>query len=152
MQTRLEVKRIELFSLFKVAFFIYTFIGLVVGLIYGFVLLVAGGLHSMILGEQFPQLGAFGAAIGILAIPFVAMVYGAIGSVFVTIGGIIYNLIAGAVGGVRFETKVILERPEPSVPKSAPKGTPKGGSITPVDGPTLTKSKSFLDDVLDEKK
>ena len=153
MQTRLEVKRIELFSLFKIAFFIYSFLGLVMGLIYGFFLLLAGGLQSMFLGEEFPQLGAFGIAIGILAIPFGAMVYGAIGSVIVTIGGFIYNVIAGAVGGVRFETKVILEPPEPTVRKPKPEPAPKqGGSITPVDGPTLTKSKSFLDDVLDDKK
>ena len=153
MRTRLEIKRIELFSLFKIAFYIYAFIGLVIGLIYGFFLVVAGGLQSMLLGEGFPELGTVGVVIGIAAIPFIAMIYGAIGSVFVTMGGLVYNLIAGAVGGLRVETKVILERPDTVAPPPRPAVAPKpGGSITPPDGPTLTKSKSFLDDVLDDEK
>ena len=65
LRTRLEIKRIELFSLFKIAFYIYAFIGLVVGLIYGFFLVVAGGLQSMLLGEEFPELGTLGVVIGI---------------------------------------------------------------------------------------
>ncbi|MEJ2722204.1 MAG: hypothetical protein P8181_13870 [bacterium] len=151
MQTRLEIKRVELFSLFKIAFYIYAFIGLIVGLIYGFFLVLAGGLQSMFFGEGFPDLGTVGIAIGILAIPFIALIYGAVGSVFVTIGGMVYNLIAGAVGGVRFETKVVLERPDTTPPPRPPAPPAKdGGSITPPDGPTLKKSKSFLDDVLDD--
>jgi hypothetical protein len=153
LRTRLEIKRIELFSLFKIAFYIYAFIGLVVGLIYGFFLVVAGGLQSMLLGEEFPELGTIGVVIGIAAIPFFAMIYGAVGSVFITIGGLVYNLIAGAVGGLRVETKVILERPDAVPPAPKPFVAPKtGGSITPPDGPTLTKSKSFLYDVLDDDK
>ena len=146
MQTRLEIKRIELFSLFKIAFFIYAIIGLVVGLIYGFVVLVADGFQSAFLGDEFPQLGMLTGVIGLLAIPFVAMIYGMVGSVFVTIGGVVFNLISAAVGGLRFETVVEVAHEQPSVPRAPqPPPPPIAGSITPPDGPTLTRSPS-LDD------
>ena len=147
MRTRLEIRRIELFSLFKVAFYIYAVIGLLIGLIYVFFLLVAGGLQSAFLGDEFPRFGVVGGVIGILAIPFIAVIYGAVGSVFVTIGGLVFNLICGAVGGLRFDTEVqeIYESPRTRTapqPDAPPAG---GGSITPPDGPTLTRSPT-LDD------
>jgi hypothetical protein len=106
LRTRLEIKRIELFSLFKIAFYVYAVMGLFVGLIYGFFLVLAGGIQSAFLGDEFPQFGAIGVVVGLLAIPFIALIYGAIGSVFVTIGGWIFNIISGALGGLRFETIV----------------------------------------------
>jgi len=146
LRTRLEIKRIELFSLFKIAFFIYAIIGLVVGLIYGFVVLVADGFQSAFLGDEFPQLGMLSGVIGLLAIPFVAMIYGMVGSVFVTICGAVFNLISAAVGGLRFETVVEVAHEPPSASRAPqPPPPPIAGSITPPDGPTLTRSPS-LDD------
>jgi hypothetical protein len=146
LKTRLEIKRIELFSLFKIAFFIYSIIGFFVGLIYGTVMVLAGGLNMAFLGEDFPEMGMLGIIFGVLAVPVAAMVYGTIGSVFVTIGGAIFNLIAGAVGGLRLVTEV-HEAYGQKVNEAAPPPTPQAeeGSITPPGGPTLKRS-TFLDE------
>jgi hypothetical protein len=147
-KTRLEIKRIELFSVFKIAFYIYAVIGFFIAIVYGFFFLVLGGIQNAVFGDEIPQLGAFGMLLGILALPFVALMYGAIVSVFVTIGCWVFNLIAGAVGGLRLEAEVVEAYAQPEQ-KAAPQPVPAPadeGSITPPDGPTFTRSSSLDDD------
>ena len=115
MQTKLEIKRIELFSLFKIAFFIYALIGLVAGLFYGFFLLAGTFLGNAFIEDGFPELRSLGGLFGLILIPVIALFYGAIGSVFVTIVGFLYNVFAGMVGGVRLDTQVHLTAPVPPV-------------------------------------
>ena len=117
MQTKLEVKRIELWSLFKIGFFIYGALGLVAGLFYGFFLLIANVLEGALIAEGFPELGLLGGVLGLILIPLIALFYGAVGSVFVTIIGFLYNLFAGFVGGVRLDTQVDVG-PAPPVAES----------------------------------
>ncbi|MFQ5510977.1 MAG: hypothetical protein ACE5EO_03935 [Candidatus Krumholzibacteriia bacterium] len=107
MRALIEIKRIELWSLFKIAFVLYAALGLLLGIVYGFFILVAGGLQTALLGEDFPQFGILGGLLGIVLIPVFAVFYGAIGSVFVTIGGFIFNVVVGMAGGLRVETDVV---------------------------------------------
>ena len=148
MKARLEIKRVELFSVFKLAFYIYAVIGLFVSIIYGFFLLVLGGIQNAVFGGDIPNFGVLGIVLGILALPIVALMYGAVASVFITIGFWIFNQIAGAVGGLRVVAEVEEAYVEP-VPKPAPQPvvTPSAeGSITPPDGPTFTRSSSLDDE------
>jgi hypothetical protein len=115
MQTKLEIKRIELFSLFKIAFFIYALIGLVAGLFYGFFLLAATFLEHAFIEDGFPEFGVLGGVLGLILIPVIALFYGAIGSVFVTIVGFLYNVFAGFVGGVRLDTQVHVSESVPPI-------------------------------------
>jgi hypothetical protein len=124
METKLEVKRIELWSLFKIAFFIYAAIGLVVGMFYGFFLLLATALENALIEEGFPDFGLIGGVLGLVLIPVIALFYGAIGSVFVTIVGFLYNLFAGFVGGVRFDTQVAVGEPPPVPGSREPDDSP----------------------------
>jgi hypothetical protein len=148
LRTRLEIKRIELFSLFKLAFYIYAIIGLFIAIIYGLFFLAIGGMQSAIFGDEIPHLGGVGIVLGILAIPFIALAYGAVGSVFMTIGGWLFNVIAGAAGGLRIQAEVeevYAERPARPVPEpAAPPAA--SGDTTPPAGPTLTRSSSLDDD------
>ena len=148
MKTRLEIKRIELFSIFKLAFYIYAIIGFFIAIIYGFFFLVLGGIQSAVFGEDIPQLGVFGIVIGILALPIVALMYGAVVSVFVTIGCWVFNLIAGAAGGLRVEAEVEEAYAEPAQKPAPQPVLPPAteGSITPPDGPTFTRSSSLDDE------
>jgi hypothetical protein len=106
MRTSIEIKRIDLWSLFKVAFLLYAVFGLICGFLYGILMLVAGGLQSAFLGDEWPRFGLLGGILGVVVIPFMAVLYGVIGSVFATIGGAVFNLIAGFAGGIRFNTEV----------------------------------------------
>jgi Transmembrane domain of unknown function (DUF3566) len=112
MRTNLEIKRLELWSIFKLAFMVYAVIGLVVGAFYGLFLLVAGAITSF--SDEVPRLGALSGVLGVVLIPLIAIFYGAVGSVFVTIAGLLYNVFAGMVGGLRFEAQVDVG-PSPSV-------------------------------------
>jgi hypothetical protein len=106
MQTTLELKRIDLWSLFKVAFLLYALLGLVAGIFYALFLMIAGSLQSAFLHEGFPKLGAISGVLAIVLVPLFSIMYGAIGSVVVTIAGFLYNLFAGLVGGIRISAIV----------------------------------------------
>jgi hypothetical protein len=114
MRTHIEIKRIDLWSLFKIAFLLYFAFGLIAGLFYGFFILLAGAFQD-VLGEEFASFGILGGLLGLLLIPVIAVMYGAIGSVFLTVGGFAFNLVAGAVGGLRLETQVDLAEQQPTI-------------------------------------
>ncbi len=98
------LKRVDLWSLFKMAFVLYAILGFIAGLFYGMIIAFIGSLGAM-WGEDLPGFGHMSGAIGVIAIPILAMVYGVLGSIVVTIGGALYNVIARFAGGL----KVVVE-------------------------------------------
>jgi hypothetical protein len=111
MRTTLELKRVDLWSLFKVAFLLYAVAGLVAGIFYAFFLLLAGAFQNAFLGEDFPRLGFLSGALGIVLVPLFALFYGALGSVVVTVAGFLYNTFARFVGGIRVSADVDVGPP-----------------------------------------
>ena len=121
MRATIELKRVELWSLFKIAFVLYSALGLFMGVLYGFFMLVAGGLQGAFLGDEFPEIGIIGGVLGVFLIPVIAIFYGAMGSVFVTVGGFVFNLIVRMVGGLRIETDVVtMSQPAEAAPPALP--------------------------------
>jgi hypothetical protein len=94
------IKRFDLWSLFKMAFVLYATLGFIAGLFYGMIIAVVGSLGTY-WGEDLPGLGALSGAIGVIAVPVLAMVYGVMGSFVVTIGGALYNVAARWAGGLK---------------------------------------------------
>ncbi len=129
MRAVIELKRVELWSLFKIAFVLYSALGLFMGVLYGFFMLVAGGLQGAFLGDEFPEIGIIGGVLGIFLIPVIAIFYGAMGSVFVTVGGFIFNLIVRMVGGLRIETDVVTMSQPAEVSQSV---TPPDTTAPPI--------------------
>jgi len=70
------------------------------GLIFGLMFAALGMLTSGLNSANIPGLGAFGAA-SIVVLP---IIYGVFGFVAGLIGGALYNLFAGMVGGIEIET------------------------------------------------
>lgn len=105
------LKRVDLWSLFKIAFALYAAVGLVAGLFYGALIGLVGSMGAL-WGEDLPGLGALSGAAGIVVVPIVAMAYGVFGSIVVVIGGALYNLAARFVGGL----KVTVEVADSTVP------------------------------------
>jgi hypothetical protein len=99
------LKRVDLWSLFKIAFVVYAIMGFIAGLFYGMMIALLGSFGDM-LGEELPGVGNLSGAIGVIAVPLLAMVYGVMGSLVVTIGGALYNLIARFVGGLKVTVEV----------------------------------------------
>ena len=101
-----ELKRVDIGSLFKVAFVLYAALGLVAGLFYGMIFMVLGQIGGLLGEEDIPGLGFLTGFVGVLAVPVLALLYGILGSVVVAIGGALYNLAARWVGGVKLELNV----------------------------------------------
>ena len=132
MHKQIEIRRLDLWSLFKIAFFVYMAIGLVVGIFYALFAIVASSFTALI--EEDLPFGFLGGFLSLFVIPICAILYGAFGSVFITLGGLVYNLIAAFVGGLRFdaevvEPEVLMAQPAPAVP---PAPTPP--ATRPTDG------------------
>jgi hypothetical protein len=142
MQSSIEVRRIDLWSLFKVAFFAYAALGLIFGFIYAFFMLIVTGIGGAFIEEELPHLGLLGGVFGIILVPVLAFLYGAVGSVVATIVAGILNLIMKAVGGVKFDVNLVQTAQPVSVTAVAatagpvatggpPQATPPSGPSTP---------------------
>lgn len=112
-----RLKRIDVGSLFKMAFVLYGVLGLIVGMFYAFIFAVMGSVGSFLEEEGIPHLGFLGGVLGIIAIPVLAVLYGVIGGVVAAICGALYNLVARWMGGIGFDFDV-------SEPGAAPPSTP----------------------------
>jgi hypothetical protein len=138
MQTVIEFRRIDLWSLFKVSFFVYALLGLIGGFFYLFFMMLASSIGSALIEEEFPSLGLLGGAVGIIMMPIFAFLYGAIGSVTTTICAAIINVIMKASGGVKVDVDVLpvaglMQQPAPGLPPQAPPvpSTPPPPGTTP---------------------
>jgi len=120
MRKTAELKRIDLGSLFKVAFVLYAALGLFAGLFYGLIFMVIGQLGGLLGEDQIPGLKYLTGFVGVLAIPVIAIFYGILGSVVVAIGGALYNLATRWVGGVKIEIDVDGSAPGASAIPSTP--------------------------------
>jgi hypothetical protein len=96
---RMVIKRIAPLSLAKVAGTLYAILGLVLGCIFSLVAM-AGAF-----GAQSSRAAGFGAIIGVGAIIFLPILYGVIGFIGTLIAAWLYNVIAGAVGGIELEVQ-----------------------------------------------
>ena len=117
MQRTVRIKRVDVWSLFKVAFVLYAVLGLIAGLFYGFVFAVLGQIGGLLDEEGIPGLGVLSGVLGVLAAPVLAVLYGVFGSVVVAIGGVLYNLAARWVGGLSLDLDM-GENPPPPGPVS----------------------------------
>ena len=103
MRRTLELKRIDIGSLFKVAFVLYAVLGLVAGLMVALVFMTMGSLGAMLSDEGFPGFPVVTGVAGLILVPVMAMCYGVMGSIVVTMVGLLYNLAAGRTGGLKLE-------------------------------------------------
>ena len=122
MKTTLRITRIDLWSLFKVAFLLYAVLGVAIGLFYWFVLMVAGSIGTAFAEEEIPGLGVLGGVLGIFLVPVMAFFYGAFSSVMITIGGALFNVVARFTDGIGFDADVVMQDP-PAVAAPEPTRT-----------------------------
>jgi hypothetical protein len=95
------LKKIGPGSAFKVGLAVYALLGLIIGAVVAFFSMIAGSLGSLADGAAGPR--AFGFGMGVGAIIIFPIVYGIIGGIGGAILAMIYNLIAGWVGGIEVD-------------------------------------------------
>jgi hypothetical protein len=91
------VRRIGPGSAFKVGLAMYALMGLLFGIIFALVSMLGGALALP------AEAGAFRMFFGVGAIVFLPIFYGVIGGIFAALGALIYNVVAGWLGGLEVD-------------------------------------------------
>lgn len=98
------VRRVGPGSAFKVGLVLYAILGLVLGIFMAFLSTVAGSLGGLAMpGAGAPGSRLFGFGMGLGAIIFFPILYGIVGGVCAAIGAVVYNLVAGWIGGLEVD-------------------------------------------------
>ena len=132
----MRIRRVGVFSCAKIVGILYAVIGLFAGLFMAFFSMLGATFGETDMGQE----GAiFGALFGIGGIIFMPIIYGVMGFIFTAIGAAIYNLLAGAVGGIEVDLEPMgpsghapltgQSYPPPGLP------SPPAGSGTPTSPP-----------------
>ena len=95
------VRRVRPLSLGKILGAMYVTIGLVAGLIISTVSVLGFAIGSVAAPDQLGNM--VGLLFGVGAVVFIPLVYGTLGFVGGLIAALVYNLIAGVVGGLEIE-------------------------------------------------
>lgn len=121
-----EIKKIDVWSVVKIAFILSGIFGLLAGLLYAVLLTLVGGILSQ-LGGEFEAMKGLTGAVGIFMAFFLALFYAVIGAVGAAICTWIYNLLARGLGGV----KLYLEQEKATVviQPARPSGTESEGTL-----------------------
>ena len=96
---RKVVRRVGVVSIGKIAGLLYAALGLIIGTLIACVSML-GGFAGLAAGER---AGIVGMVFGVGAIIIAPIFYGTIGALMGMLMSAIYNLVAGAVGGVELE-------------------------------------------------
>jgi hypothetical protein len=95
------ITRVKPMSCAKIFGTVYAVLGLLVGAIATLVMTTIG----RVMPEEASEMGAmFGAFLGAGAIIILPICYGLVGFIGGAIGAVAYNVVAGWVGGIEFET------------------------------------------------
>src|SRR5690242_16349784 len=100
---KMQIRRMGVFSVAKMYAVICATIGLIIGVIYGVIIIIFG---AAILAGGGSNTGAAGAGSiigGIIAMIAIPVFYGVFGFIFGAIGALVYNIASGFVGGVELE-------------------------------------------------
>ncbi|MGB2768212.1 MAG: DUF3566 domain-containing protein [Candidatus Zixiibacteriota bacterium] len=113
-----EIKKIDVWSVVKIAFILCGIFGLLAGILYAFLLTMVGGLLGQI-GGEFGAMRSLTGAVSFIMIFFLAFFYAVVGAVAAAIFGWIYNLLARGLGGIRLhleqeKAKVVIQPAQPS--------------------------------------
>jgi hypothetical protein len=101
----MTIRRVGVFSLAKMYALLLFVMGLIIGVIYGLIIMLFGAAMSSLAprGEG-PAMGGIGTIVfGLIMMIAVPVFYGIIGFIFGAIGGFVYNIAAGIVGGIELD-------------------------------------------------
>ena len=100
----LTVKRIRVLSLAKLQAVLMAAIGLIVGVIYGVIIMVFGA--ALLSQTEAGGAAAVGSVVGGLVVMVIAPIfYGVLGFVFGAISALVFNVAAGFMGGLELQVE-----------------------------------------------
>jgi len=105
----MQVKRVGILSYAKISAVTMAAFGLIFGVIYGLVFMIVGGAMMAGGGRDASGAGAGSIVIGLLAMIGIPLFYGILGFIVGLIGGVVYNVAAGFVGGIELELEPVAD-------------------------------------------
>ena len=103
---KLRIRKLGVLSVGKIYAVMMLIIALIFSIPYGlFIIVLALGGASNMGGDNALALGGGGVAIGIMVMIGFPIIYGIFGFICGIIGALIYNILAGIVGGVEIEVE-----------------------------------------------
>ncbi len=105
---KLRIKSVGILSIAKIYGAMGFIIGLLIGLMYGLMIIAMSLIGATAgRGSEALAMGGGGIVVGIIAIIAIPIMYGFFGFISGLIGGLIYNIFAGIVGGIEIEVENI---------------------------------------------
>lgn len=99
-----QIRRVNVWSLMKVAFVIFAVFGLLAGIFYAFFFAIMGQMMELGDAGEFSRMpGFFSGVMGIFMILFLPVFYGVIGSLLTALFAGLYNLLARGFGGIELQ-------------------------------------------------
>jgi len=113
----MTIRRFGVISVAKIYGLLMFIFGLVIGVIYGLVLIVFGAAISALgPGRDSTAGGVSTVVMGVAVMIGMPLFYGVLGFIMGAIGALIYNAVAGIIGGVKFELEGVQQEYAPPPP------------------------------------
>jgi hypothetical protein len=105
----MQVKRVGVFSYAKITAVTCAVFGLIIGVIYGLIVIIFGAAILAGAGRDSGTAGAGSIVAGLLMMIGFPIFYAIIGFIFGAIGALVYNIASGFVGGIELELENVGE-------------------------------------------
>ena len=113
----MTIRRFGVISVAKMYGLLMFLFGLIFGVIYGLILIVFGAaISAMGPGRDAAAGGVGTVAMGVGMMIGLPLFYGVLGFIMGAIGALIYNAVAGIIGGVKFELEGVRDEYAPPPP------------------------------------
>jgi hypothetical protein len=113
----MTIRRFGVLSVAKMYGLLMFLFGLIFGVIYGLILIVFGAAISAMGPGRDAAAGGIGTvAMGVGMMIGLPLFYGVLGFIMGAIGALIYNAVAGIIGGVKFELEGVQDEYAPPPP------------------------------------
>lgn len=112
----MTIRRFGVLSVAKMNGILWLVFGLIVGVLYGLFFMIFGAAMSSFAPEG-QGMGATGSVVvGLIFMIAMPATYGVIGLIAGAIGALVYNVLAGIIGGVKFEIEGVQQAYAPPPP------------------------------------
>ena len=112
----MTIRRFGVISVAKMYGLLMFIFGLVFGVLYGLFFIIFGAAMSAMGTGDATAGGLSSVVVGIMMMIGIPLMYGAIGFISGAIGALIYNAMAGIIGGVKFELEGVQHEYAPPPP------------------------------------
>lgn len=112
----MTIRRFGVISVAKMYGLLMFIFGLIFGVIYGLILIVLGASLSALGPRDATAGGVSTVVMGVAMMIGLPIFYGILGFIMGAIGALIYNAVAGIIGGVKFELEGVQQEYAPPPP------------------------------------